>query len=476
MKNNNDQNSIIEGYQILEAPNQPLINYRGFKFSTKTDLIIYKNQHYVNYYLKWINIQSFKLYYNKQYYVQCLYIKNINAVNKREVLLFSQCFLTNFATVIPFLVDLSNHLRINIITYQYNNKDKEAMNYLDVNLVFNYLNKLDFVKNIILVGLSVGNKINMNIVLSKINLYPKTKLKAIILISPTWVYNLSDLKHLKNSNKIKADVDKFLKNVNLYNIPVFIIHGKKDAKVKYFLSLSFSQQIKKKFEWFPKNGNHLDIINSCRTKLLIKIKQFLNDNDVLKPIVNDPYLLSRKNIKEFNDNEAHNDQMDSAYLDNTQIPQFGTGNKKDNKDDDYYGYYNDNDILGKSQNKNKEKNTNLINNDNDNENDNDIYTVCKPKIKNENDQTFQNTNSNDISLNNQTIKNNNNDITLNQGENPDDVSLCGNNANDITINDNAIDYDNENINKLDMSFLPGDVIPSFNHRENKKLLEDVSFM
>ena len=71
---------------------------------------------------------------------------------------------------------------------------------------------------------------------------------------------------------------------------------------------------------------------------------------------------------------------------------------------------------------------------------------------------------------------NQNDITLNQGENPDDVSLCGNNANDITINDNAIDYDNENINKLDMSFLPGDVIPSFNHRENKKLLEDVSFM
>lgn len=459
----NIQNSNKEGYQILEAPNQPLINYRGFKFSTKTDLIIYQNQNYVNYYLKWISIQSFKLYYNKQYLVQCLYIKNINAINKSEVVLFSQCFLTNFATAIPFLIDLSNHLKINIITFQYNNKDKESMNYLDVNLVFSYLNKLDFVKSIILLGLSVGNKINMNIILSKTNLYPKKKIKAIILISPTWVYNLADLKHLKNSNKIKADVDKFLRNVNLYNIPVFIIHGKKDSKVKYFLSLSFSQQIKNKIEWFPKNGNHLEIINTHRTKLLIKIKQFLKDNDLLKPVENDPFLKSKSNIKEFNENEAHNDQMDLDSIDNSHIPQFGTSNKKGKKGDD-------NDILGKSKNKGAEKNTNIINN---NINENDIYTVCQPKIKNENDQTFNNINADDISLNNQTMKNN--DITLNQGENSADVSLCGSNNDDITINDNAIDYGNENINKLDVSFLPGDVIPSFcNH--DKKMLDDVSFM
>ena len=311
----------------------------------------------------------------------------------------------------------------------------------------------------------------MNLILSKINLYPKTKIKAMILISPTWVYNLADLKHLKNSNKIKADVDKFLRNVNLYNIPVFIIHGKKDSKVKYFLSLSFSQQIKKKFEWFPKNGNHLEIINTHRTKLLIKIKQFLNDNDLLKPVENDPFLISKSNIKEFNENEAHNGQMDFDSIDNSQIPQFGTSNKKDKKDDDNYGNYNNNDILEKSKNKDADKNKNIINN---NFNENDIYTVSQPKIKNENDQTFNNINVNDISLNNQTMKNN--DITLNQGENSADVSLYGNNINDITINDNAIDYGNENINKLDVSFLPGDVIPSFYNHENKKMLDDVSFM
>ena len=262
-------------------------------------------------------------------------------------------------------------------------------------------------------------------------------------------------------------MDKFLRNVNLYNIPVFIIHGKKDAKVKYFLSLSFSQQIKKKFEWFPKNGNHFDIISTYRTKLLIKIKQFLNDNDLLKPVENEPVLISKLNIKEFNVNEAHNDQIDFDSTDNSQLPQFGTSNKNDKK----HGHHNNNDILGKSKNKDAEKNKNIINN---NINENDIYTVCQPKIKNENDQTFNNINTNDISLNNQTMKNN--DITLNQGENSADVSLCGNNINDITINDSAIDYGNENMNKLDVSFLPGDVIPSFYNHENKKMLDDVSFM
>ena len=108
----NDQNLNRGDYQILEAPNQPLINYRGFKFSTKTDLIIYKNQNYVNYYLKWISIQSFKLYYNKQYYVQCLHIKNINAINKREVLLFSQCCYTLFNRFVKSFKNKYNNFSI----------------------------------------------------------------------------------------------------------------------------------------------------------------------------------------------------------------------------------------------------------------------------------------------------------------------------------------------------------------------------
>jgi hypothetical protein len=96
-KNDNKQQSTDqEDFAIITSPNEPLINYRGLKFSTKTDLIVYKNQHFVNYNLKWMNVQTFKLYYDKKYYIQCLYIKNLNALNKREIIIFSQTFATNF--------------------------------------------------------------------------------------------------------------------------------------------------------------------------------------------------------------------------------------------------------------------------------------------------------------------------------------------------------------------------------------------
>ena len=156
MKKKNNKSSFgSDKFEILTDPNEPLINYRGIKFSSKNDIIRYKNQFYVNNYMKWINVQAFKLYYDKKVYVQCLYIKNTNAINKREILLFSQSFRANFGSVLPFLIDLSNYLKINIITYQYNNKEKEMMNNLDINVVYNYLYKLEFVRSIILMGLSL---------------------------------------------------------------------------------------------------------------------------------------------------------------------------------------------------------------------------------------------------------------------------------------------------------------------------------
>ena len=452
MKKKNNKSSFgSDLFEILTDPNEPLINYRGIKYSSKNDIIRYKNQHYVNNYMKWINVQAFKLYYDKKVYVQCLYIKNANAINKREILLFSQSFRTNFGTVLPFLIDLSNYLKINIITYQYNNKDKEIMNNLDINVVYNYLYKLEFVRSIILMGLSLGNKINMNIYLSKANLYPKAKIKAMILISPTWVYNLADIKNLKNSNKLKAENDKFLKNINLYNIPVFIIHGKKDTTVKYFLSMSYSQQIKKKSEWFPKNGTHLDIINAHRTKLLMRVKQFLIENDLLKKVENDPYLLNKIKLKEISENDINFEDRKTTTFNNP-------ANKKlmQKTDEEYYGYYNSNDIMGGKKSSTEKK---------PEEKEDGLYTVCQPKIKNENDITInQISQGKNININNQSL----------------DVTLGGNNENDITINENTIDYGNDTLNRLDVSFLPGDIVPSVINRTNTTIMknneEDVSFM
>ena len=51
----------------------------------------------------------------------------------------------------------------------------------------------------------------------------------------------------------------------------------------------------------------------------------------------------------------------------------------------------------------------------------------------------------------------------------------------ITINENTIDYGNDTFNKMDVSFLPGDIVPSFatkaiNNSAPKKEEDDVSFM
>ena len=290
----------------------------------------------------------------------------------------------------------------------------------------------------------------MNIYLSKANLYPKAKIKAMILISPTWVYNLADLKNLKNSNKLKAENDKFLKNINLYNIPVFIIHGKKDTTVKYFLSMSYSQQIKKKSEWFPKNGTHLDIINAHRTKLLMRVKQFLIENDLLKKVENDPYLLSKIKLKEISENDINFEDRKATSFNNP-------ANKKlmQKTDEEYYGYYNSNDIMGGKKTSTEKKQE-------DKDKDDGLYTVCQPKIKNENDITINSiSQGKNININNQSL----------------DVTFTGNNENDITINENTIDYGNDTLNKLDVSFLPGDIVPSVINRTTiKNNEEDVSFM
>ena len=180
LKNIDDREYLgKEEYTILKSPNDPLIKYKGVKFSTKADLFIYKNQNYVNDNMKWLDIQTFKLFYDSKYSLQCLYIKNANSKNKSQIMIYSQCFLTNFVSSLPFLIDLSNYLKINIITYEYNNKDKETSNYLDINILFNYLYKIEFINSIILLGLSTGNIINMDVLLSKIFWKLKSKLKNV---------------------------------------------------------------------------------------------------------------------------------------------------------------------------------------------------------------------------------------------------------------------------------------------------------
>jgi len=529
LKNIDDKEYLgREEYTILKTPNDPLITYKGLKFKTQVDLFIYKNQNFVNDNMKWIEIQTFKLHYDKKF-IQCLYIKNINSVDKTSIILYSQCLQTNIATSLPFLVDLSNYLKINIITYEYNSKSVEQSNYFDANILYNYLYRVEFIKNIILLGLSLGNRINMNIMISKINTNIRSKIKALIFISPTWIYKISSLKKIKNYNLIKGDVQVFLDEINRFNIPLFIIHGKLDSEVKYFLSLSFSQKINNKVEWFPKNGDHFNIINEHRRKLLIKIKEFLNNIknthfDILNQI-NDEDINSENNKL-----EGRSTALFSYDPKNKNENELKNTSHQNDEDEDYYSHYNNNDIMkikktNINNNKIREDNNNInINNIKINSNDNDYYTICKIKIKDEDNITInQNLKEDDVVTLNQNMKDGD-DITINQHiKNYDDVTInqnvkdsgtntdkkhkyiqsfaninFDNNGNDnnnsknedkyydenndislnddmmnnlnITINQNIIQYEDEENStdviprKSTVSFIPGDIIPTIRNK------------
>ena len=457
LKNIDDREYLgKEEYTILKTPNDRLLKYKGLKFSTLADLFIYKNQNYVNDNMRWLEIQTFKLYYDKKYYLQCLYIKNKNSINKAQVMLYSQCFYTNFASSLPFLIDLSNYLRVNIITYEYNNKDKQDSNYYDVNILYHYLSKIQFINNIILLGLSIGNKINMSVMLSKINNNLKSKLKAFIFISPTWVYNLADLKKIKNFSTIRGDVGEFLEAINKSKIPIFIIHGKQDLNVKYFLSLSFIQKIDNKFEWFPKNGTHFDIINEHRKKLLIKLKQFFLNYNLLNNGKGNFDTISKMNEEIISNNNNDLEERKTAFFideNKNKIEEKKNAEEKNiininNEFDDYYRHYNNNDIMGGKKNSKKNINAYNKNGKENNINNDELYTVCHSKIElnnnNINNDITTNANIkdyNDIIIN----KDKKDDITINQ-DMKDDITVNQDMKDDITLNQKIKKYDEEGLN------------------------------
>ena len=427
-KNTEDRGYLgKEEYTILNSSTSPLIKYKNVKFATKADLFIYKNQHFIQDNMRWIEIQSFKLFHERNT-IQCLYIQNTNCKNKHEIILFSQCFYSNFASILPFLIDLSNFLRINIITYEYTNKKKQKVVYEDINSVYQYLFRIKFIKKIILLGLSVGNKVNMNILISKQTSKMFQKIGGFIFLSPTWVYDHNLVHDLKNMYDIKDDVNDFIERVNSLNIPIFVIHGMLDNVVRYFLSISFMQKINNKLEWYPKKASHFDIVDLYRTKILSKIKKFLEDNNLLNGDYSneEDYLLNNIDV----DNMPHVEERETA------------------------GFYENND------NNNSENNNNVLNKN---------ITLCGNFNNNEYRQSFA------VNLNNNNQNNNieQNINVMEEVETKNDFITCYNTGEiGDEINEKNIQFedfkgrDRDNSTISNVSFLPGDIIPNFKNKEN----------
>ena len=269
----NDYSKTIE-YSIFDTPTSPIISYKYSKFKTRTNLFISKVQKYITLY-KWININSFKLYFENNYTLQCLNIINKNA-EKKQIILFSQSSYSNLGKIIPTLIDLSSFLKINIITYEYNAPKNEKQVIYDAKVLFCFLNKLKYINEIILMGIDIGIIANFSII--SCNIFKTYKIKSIIIISPCWFFNLDDSKSIGKTNKMKQSMDKLFITLRDKNIKIFLIHGKNDNVVRYLISLSLAKRMYNVIEWYPNNGTHYNLINNTRNKFLFLVKNFISGN------------------------------------------------------------------------------------------------------------------------------------------------------------------------------------------------------
>ena len=432
-------------YVIKEIPKEKIMEIPNSNYKIKNNIFQSNLNEIINYY-KWIEISSFRLYFKKNS-IQCLFIKNKSLPSsKSKIILFSQSESTNLSSILPFLISFSTTFKINIITYEYSSLKNEEKICYDLKILYVYLVKLNSISEIILMGVSVGTIANFSIFAS--NIFKREKIKGLIVISPSWVYHQKDLKHKNSPNEIKNRFNSIFNSVNKEKVPVFLIHGKKDMIVRYFLTIGLGQRFDYKKEWYPKNGNHFDILYELREKLFIKIHKFLNN------LNNENFFEVKNNIKEKEElNLEENKLIFSEMFMNSNISgNFGT--KINNND-------NNENIIQKDDDFNNENNcfeNVVINNDNNIENlarkqsiflPGEIVPInCTFYDKNENSNSLAINNVNTtFSINNCESNNKNiNEISFNNNKNYEN-----NNFNNSTFN--YCDYSNINLtNVLDSSF------------------------
>lgn len=107
------------------------------------------------------------------------------------------------------------------------------------------------------------------------NFIPK-KFKAVVLLSPI----SSGIKIISPSIDIKDldSIDVFCNNSKIKNIdcPIFLIHGQKDEVIPFKTIKEMTIEIPELYEWFPKHGNHSNILTRYRSKFFQKMKFFID--------------------------------------------------------------------------------------------------------------------------------------------------------------------------------------------------------
>ena len=218
-------------------------------------------------------------------------------------------------------------MKINIFTFDYSDSllvqdipiaidEKNLQN--DFSEVIRYIRRsIGTSQKFLVISNSIGSIPCLNYALLK-----NSHFVGVILIS-TVGFSFSD----KQNNYLS----QFLEQLDF---PIFIIHSRKDSCMNYHNSVNLGLKVKSLFEWYPKIGDHYDLIFKNRTKFLSKLKFFVN-------LIDSNFKIYNENKDNCNDLKS-NKNMSFKFEDNFILPQYDIdmNEKRERKNSTTYKFTN----------------------------------------------------------------------------------------------------------------------------------------
>ncbi|GAB2269739.1 hypothetical protein Dimus_004660 [Dionaea muscipula] len=176
-----------------------------------------------------------------------------------STVLYSHGNAADIGQMYELFVELSIHLKVNIMGYDYSGygrssgKPTESNTYADIEAAYKYLEESYGMKQneIILYGQSVGSGPTLNLAVRL------PRLRAVVLHSPI-------LSGLRVMHPVKRtywfDIYKNIDKISLVKCPVLVIHGTADDVVDFSHGKHLWELCKNKYEpLWVKGGNHSDL-------------------------------------------------------------------------------------------------------------------------------------------------------------------------------------------------------------------------
>lgn len=268
------------------------------------------------------NVEVRRLRTRKGNDIIVMYVRNPSAA---LTLLYSHGNAADLGQLYELLTELSVHLRVNVMGYDYSGygqssgKPSEKNTYVDIEAVYKCLeeNYGTHADNIILYGQSVGSGPTLDLATQLSNI------RAVVLHSPI-LSGLRVMYPVKHSYWF--DIYKNIDKVSNVNCPVLIIHGTADEVVDWSHGKRLWELCKEKYEplWI-KGGRHCNL--ELYPEYIRHLKKFITAAERMRTIRN----ASADNSALFDPPRISSDHMEPGRISTDRIDKSGPSTDHDHE-------------------------------------------------------------------------------------------------------------------------------------------------